>query len=112
MKLFAGDSFPGKGARLSLYFHNSAGIYSFPTRIIDLMKGVVHVEQSSTITFHQPRRKYFRRKEFLPVFVRPAASLEVPHESILLDLGGGGASLRVSLLPASSGSRNSARSYT
>jgi hypothetical protein len=93
VKLSAGDSLPGKGVRVSLYFHNSAGIYSFPSRIVDLMKDVVRLEQSSTITFHQPRRKYFRRKEYLPVFVRLATSLVAPHESILLDLGGGGASL-------------------
>jgi hypothetical protein len=94
VKLSAGGSFPGKGVRISLYFHNSAGIYSYPSRIVDLVKDVVHLEQTSTITFHQPRRKYFRRKEHLPVFLRPADSLEAPKESILLDVGGGGASLQ------------------
>ena len=94
VKLSGGDPFPARGVLVSLYFHNLTGIYSFPTRIVDVVKDVVSVGQSSTITFHQPRRKYFRRKEFLPVFVRPAASLEAPHETILLDLGGGGASLQ------------------
>jgi c-di-GMP-binding flagellar brake protein YcgR len=94
VRLSAGDSAPGKGVRVSLYFHNSAGIYSFPSRIVGLTKDVVNLERSSSITFHQPRRKYFRRKEFLPVFVRLAASLEPPYGSILLDLGGGGASLQ------------------
>ena len=93
VRLSGGVSFPGKGVRASLYFHNSAGIYSFPTTIVDLVKDVVRVEQSSTVTFHQPRRKCLRRKEFLPIFVRLAASREAPHETILLDLSGAGASL-------------------
>jgi hypothetical protein len=94
VKLSPGDSLPGKGVRVSLYFHNAAGIYSFLTRIISLTKDVVQVEQSSGITFHQPRRKYFRKKESLPVFVRPAASLEVPREFTLIDVSAGGASLQ------------------
>jgi hypothetical protein len=94
VKLSAGGSFPGKGVRISLYFHNSAGIYSFSSRIVDVMKDVVHLEQNSNATFHQPRRKYFRRKEYLPVYIRAADSLEAPKESILLDVGGGGASLQ------------------
>ena len=68
VRLSGGVSFPGKGVRASLYFHNSAGIYSFPTTIVDLVKDVVRVEQSSTVTFHQPRRKCLRRKEFPPDF--------------------------------------------
>ena len=94
VKLSAGDSFPGKGARCALFFHNAAGIYSFPTRIVYLAKDVVQVEQSSAIKFHQPRRKFFRRKESLPVFLRVAAAPEVPHETTLIDLSAGGASLR------------------
>jgi hypothetical protein len=94
VKLSPGDPFPGKGVRFSLFFHNAAGIYSFPARIVSLTKDVVQVEQSSAITFHQPRRKYFRRKQSLPVFVRPADSLEVPHASTLIDVSAGGASLQ------------------
>ena len=94
VKLSPADSLPGKGVRVSLYFHNAAGIYSFLTRIISLTKDVVQVEQSSAIKFHQPRRKFFRRKESLPVFLRVAAAPEVPHETTLIDLSAGGASLR------------------
>ena len=94
VKLSTADAFPGKGTSLILFFHNAAGIYSFPTRIVYLTKDVVQVEQSSAITFQQPRRKYFRRKQSLPVFVRLADSLEIPHESVLIDVSAGGASLQ------------------
>ena len=55
VKLSPGESIPAKGVLLSLFFHNAAGIYSFPTRTVYLTKDVVQVEQSSAITFHKPR---------------------------------------------------------
>ena len=93
VKLDPEASPPPKGIRLTLYFHNSAGIFSFPTRVTDVLEDAVHLEHSTDISHYQ-RRKYYRRKEFLPVFVKPASASASPRESFLLDLGGGGASLQ------------------
>jgi len=92
VKLDPGASRLTKGMRLMLYFHNSAGIYSFNTKITDFMDDAVHLEHSSQIMHHQ-RRRFYRRKESLPVFVTAASAAAVPQESSLVDLGGGGASL-------------------
>jgi c-di-GMP-binding flagellar brake protein YcgR len=92
VKLAAGASAPQNGEAVTLYFHNSAGIFSFPTLITRGTAEEVHLQHSSNITYHQ-RRSHIRRKESLPVFVRLASSDSVPHETLLLDLGGGGASL-------------------
>ena len=50
-----------KGMPLTVYFHNRAGIFSFPSRITDLDGNALHLEHSSRVTHHQ-RRKYYRRK--------------------------------------------------
>ena len=84
---------PAEGVRLTLYFHNSAGIFSFPTRVVDALEDAVRLEHSRDISHYQ-RRKYYRRKELLPVFIKPASRSAGPLESLLLDLGGGGASLQ------------------
>ncbi len=80
-------------ARATAYFHNAGGIYSFSTRIEAVSGDSVRVSQSENVVRHQ-RRRYYRRKESLPVFVRPAAGSGAFMESILVDLGGGGASIR------------------
>jgi PilZ domain len=82
-----------RNARLMVYFHNAAGIFSFPTRVTDLLEGSVSLEHSSNITRYQ-RRRYYRRKEHLPVFIKPASASAAPRASLLLDLGGGGASIQ------------------
>jgi c-di-GMP-binding flagellar brake protein YcgR len=93
VRLTAGEAPLESGTALTIYFHNSAGIFSFPSRIVSRKGDEVHLEHSSSITYHQ-RRSHARRKESLPVFVRLASSDATPHETFLLDLGGGGASLR------------------
>ena len=93
MKLEPGAPPLAIGMSVTMYFHNAAGIFSFPTRITDMNEDAVFLSHSSTIT-HQQRRKYYRRRESLPVFIRPAATGAEPVQTILLDLGGGGASLQ------------------
>jgi PilZ domain len=81
------------GARLRLYFHNSAGIFTFPTSVTGRIGDTVHLEHSSSIVRLQ-RRSYYRRKEQLPVFVKTGSAKAGARESVVLDLGGGGASLQ------------------
>jgi c-di-GMP-binding flagellar brake protein YcgR len=70
-----------------------AGIFSFSTRVTDFMDDVVHLEHSLDIRRHQ-RRKYYRREEYLPVFVKPSSAAAIARAAFLTDLGGGGASLQ------------------
>jgi c-di-GMP-binding flagellar brake protein YcgR len=93
VQLDPGISPPAMDARLTAYFHNAAGIFSFPTRITDRNNGAVRLAHSSQITRHQ-RRKYYRSKVRLPVFIKHSSTAADPQESLLLDLGGGGASLQ------------------
>jgi hypothetical protein len=83
---------PPGSAAATVYFHNSAGIFSFPTRVVQPLEGAVQLEHSGDIERFQ-RRKYYRLRERLQVFVKPCSARVRPGESVLLDLGGGGASL-------------------
>jgi c-di-GMP-binding flagellar brake protein YcgR len=56
-------------------------------------RGEITVAHSRTVSRVQ-RRSYYRRKLAKPVYVRAAGSREKPLRSALLDLSGGGASLR------------------
>jgi len=80
-------------AALTMYFHNAAGIFSFHTRVTDQTDDAVKLAHSTQITRHQ-RRRFYRSKVRLPVFVASSSIAAVPQESLLLDLGGGGASLQ------------------
>jgi hypothetical protein len=93
VQLGAGISPPAMKTGLTMYFHNAAGIFSFHTRVTDQMEGGVRLAHSSQITRHQ-RRKFYRSKVRLPVFVASSSIAAVPQESLLLDLGGGGASIQ------------------
>jgi len=81
-----------ENAAVTFYFHNSAGIFSFPTRVIRQLGDAVQLEHSGDIDRSQ-RRKYYRLSQKLPVYVKPCSARARPQESMLLDLGGGGASL-------------------
>jgi len=91
--LDAGSPPLAKDSKLTLYFHNAAGIFSFPTRVTEIMQDAIRLEHSSQITRHQ-RRKYYRRSEFLPVYLKPLAVGAMPMKTSLIDLGGGGASFQ------------------
>ncbi|HUI72719.1 MAG TPA: PilZ domain-containing protein [Spirochaetia bacterium] len=92
-KLDQGVPPPARGARLRAYFHNSAGVFTFLTRVGARAGDAMLLEHSSRITRFQ-RRRYYRRAERLPVLVTSAEAIEGSQETVLLDLGGGGASLQ------------------
>jgi hypothetical protein len=93
VQLGKGISPPAMKTGLTMYFHNAAGIFSFHTRVTDQTEDGVRLAHSTQITRHQ-RRKFYRSKVRLPVFVTSSSVAAVPQESLLLDLGGGGASLQ------------------
>ena len=93
VKLVPGSAPPENLLPLTLYFHNSTGIFSFVTKSIDRRGEVLYLAHSSEITHYQ-RREFYRRKEFLPVFVKLASASGVAQETYLLDLGGGGSSFQ------------------
>ncbi len=92
VRLERGSTRPAKGARLTVYFHNAAGIFSFATNVNDVMGDAVQLDHSRQVLRFQ-RRRYYRRKEHLPVFIKPANAAASPLPSSILDLGGGGASV-------------------
>ena len=82
VKLDSESASLSKDARLTIYFHNSAGIFSFSSKVTELMMDALHLEHSSHITHYQ-RRKYYRREESLPALIKPALVASAPQESIL-----------------------------
>ncbi len=93
VKVEAGVVPVAQGGSVRLFFSNAAGIFVMITRVRDSVGGAVSLEHSSSIIRLQ-RRKYYRRREKLPVFVTSASPTGASGESVLLDLGGGGASLQ------------------
>ncbi|HTP57281.1 MAG TPA: PilZ domain-containing protein [Spirochaetia bacterium] len=91
-RLDGGSTAPPRGIRLRVAFHNASGIFFFATTVAGSDGSTLHLEHSSSIQRFQ-RRRYYRRKERLPVFIWAASLGASAGESTLLDLGGGGASL-------------------
>ncbi len=88
----ASPSFP-TGTTVSLYFQKRSGVFSFTTHVQTSGDRSLDLAHSENIKHYQ-RRKYYRKKILLPVFVNPAGSEETPVLSAFTDLGGGGASLK------------------
>jgi hypothetical protein len=83
------------GASLTVFFYNPAGVFSFQTRVMQREPDAVHLQHSWSITRHQ-RRRFYRRKEHLPAVIRTASPGAVPQESVVVDLGAGGAIVETS----------------
>jgi hypothetical protein len=81
------------GEPLRVYFQNRAGLFSFESRILAIHRGGLELEHGEGIKRIQ-RRKYYRRRIFQPVKVRPAGTEEQAELSNFYDLGGNGASLK------------------
>ncbi len=81
------------GRPVNVFFQNRAGVFTFASHIQATPDNTIHLAHSERIKRSQ-RRKYYRRRLSLPVYVRPAGSQSKPIKSVILDLGGGGASLR------------------
>jgi c-di-GMP-binding flagellar brake protein YcgR len=77
---------------VQVYFMNKTGLYSFVTVVRKIQGYMVQVGHSEEIKRVQ-RRKYYRKKVNLPVFVKPADAHERPVRTTFHDLGGGGASM-------------------
>ena len=84
---------PASGRPVKVFFQNRAGVFTFESHIQASPENTIHLAHSERIKRSQ-RRKYYRRRLSLPVYVRPAGSQSKPIKSVILDLGGGGASLR------------------
>ncbi len=88
-----GSVLPVPGVVAEVYFKNRAGLFVFLTQVLKVQGDVVRVSHSEHIRRLQ-RRKFYRKKLGLPVFVKPAGSPGQPARTSFIDLGGGGASLR------------------
>jgi len=79
------------GAAVDIYFQNSAGVFTFRTTCLGEDGRIIKLSHSEDIKKYQ-KRKYYRRKVDLPVYVYPFDS-DKPILSRFRDIGGGGASL-------------------
>ncbi len=80
------------GARVTVYFHSPMGLFSFSSRVMKNGQGQIYLDHSEKLLRYQ-RRRFYRRNVRAVVQLRPAGSMLRPVVSLLLDLGGGGASL-------------------
>jgi len=78
------------GERLTLYFCNFAGLYSWTTKVMRSEGSLLRVAHSGMVQGVQ-RRSYYRRKITLPVYIRRIGDDHGYIKSLLQDLGGGGA---------------------
>lgn len=81
------------GSTVDVFYQNQAGIFQIQTLVQNIEDNVLSLRHSESLTRYQ-KRKYFRRRMRLPVLMRPVDSDEPAVDSILVDLGGGGASVR------------------
>jgi c-di-GMP-binding flagellar brake protein YcgR len=80
------------GTPIQVYFQNQSGLYTFTSRIIKAEKGVMLIVHSENIRRIQ-RRKFYRRKISMPVYVHRDDDTAMPAHTLCTDLGGGGASI-------------------
>jgi hypothetical protein len=90
------------GTPLAAYYHNSLGVFSFTTRVLEESDGSVLLTHSTALIRHQ-RRAFYRLNVSLPVFTASTLSAAAPGESVLLNLSPGGASLLKQGLPVQRG---------
>lgn len=83
---------PGSGSSIRVYFQKPTGLFYFPTQVNKSVRGIIKVNHSENIKRLQ-RRKFYRKKLRMPVYVKHSGAKERPARSTFLDLGGGGASL-------------------
>ena len=81
------------GARVQISYRNGFGVFVFPTVVRSCGRSSITVAHSTTVRRIQ-RRVYYRRKIAKPVYVKTAGSRDRPIRSALIDLSGGGASMR------------------
>jgi hypothetical protein len=89
---------------IQVYFQGPSGRYTFISRIRGYGKGEIEVAHSENIKRMQ-RRKFYRKKLMLPVYVKRAESDERSILTTLIDLSGGGASIMNRDMLFSSGDR-------
>jgi c-di-GMP-binding flagellar brake protein YcgR len=83
---------PKSGLPVSIVFENPSGIYSFTTSVRVAGKGVIKVAHSEAIERFQ-RRRFYRKKLLMPVYVKRVGTQEHYALTTIKDLGGGGASI-------------------
>lgn len=83
---------PASSSHIQVYFQKCSGIFSISTFVQKSGNGVIRAAHSDNIKRLQ-RRKFYRKKIRLPVYVKPSDSHEPAVLTTFIDLGGGGASL-------------------
>ena len=79
-------------ATVRLFCHHPRGVYDLSAKLLSVADKNIKLEHSSSLRSVQ-RRKYYRRKMKTAVYLKREESQERAVQAMLLDLGGGGASL-------------------
>ncbi len=81
------------GSAVDVFYQSHAGIFQVHTIVVNREDNVLHLRHSESLTRYQ-KRTYFRRRVRIPARVRRAYTDEPAVETVIEDLGGGGASMR------------------
>lgn len=84
---------PSPGSKLNVILQKESGLYGFKTVAGRNEGGMIRLKHAEDIQRVQ-RRKFYRRRTSLPVFVRKSGEGRDWVRATLKDLGGGGASLK------------------
>ena len=79
------------GSLVEVVYQNGTGVYRFESSVLANPPGEMHLSHAEGIERVQ-RRRYYRGKLRLPVYVKPAGEQERPEPTRFVDIGGGGAS--------------------
>lgn len=81
-----------RGVSARVYFQTPSGRFMFTSQIRRIRKNSIEIMHSEHIKRLQ-RRQFYRKRLMLPVYVKAASVDEPARLTILIDLGGGGASI-------------------
>ncbi len=79
------------GSLVEVIYQNGSGVYRFESSVLANPVGEMDLSHAERIERVQ-RRRYYRGKVRLPVYVKPAGEQERPELTRFIDIGGGGAS--------------------
>ena len=79
------------GSLVEVIYQNGTGVYRFDASVLANPPGEMELSHAERVERVQ-RRRYYRGKVRLPVYVKLAAEQERPEPTWFIDIGGGGAS--------------------
>ena len=100
-----------KGVPAQVYFQSPSGRFMFHSRIRRIGDNSIELMHSEHIKRIQ-RRRFYRKRLMLPVYVKKVGAKQPPVLTTLIDLGGGGASVARGGMYLEAGDRIKLRLYS